>query len=516
MRRVTKKSASSQTTKGAPDMGRRNFLLAAGAVATTGLLMSSSGRAGEPTRGGGGEPPAKSDKPKIGLEQRLAQFAAGVRYDSLPGQTVQATKRLLLDALACAFGAVGCEPSKIAEATFRKAFGAGGGSSIIGSSSLIASEGAALVNGILVRYFDLNDVYFGNDPSHPSEVIPGALAACEEAGRSGRDLIEAVVVAYEAEVRLNNAIAWASRGLHSLTCGSFAIPLAVGKAWRMPVLQVANAVGISGARQLTTLAMNRGEISMMKALAPGHTAMDAIFATRLAAAGFTGPLNGLEWMAANVQPAQKNINVDLNPDRYLLTKVGLKRFPLQGELQAVTEAAVNASPKVKGHIDDIREIVAEVYPQTIDRGVAEPEKYRPTTRETADHSLPVCVAMGLIDGDVSVRQFHDDRWKAAEVLGLASKVKVRVSETLKAKMPKGHGSSVEVHLSNGQVVRETVEIPEGDPERPMSPSALDHKFHQFADPVLGEAGAKKLISLVNSVEDVKDVRALTEVMRRRG
>jgi 2-methylcitrate dehydratase len=494
-------------------MDRRKFLLATGVAATTAWMNVGQGHAREILLAAAGEPALKSEKSKIGLEKRLAQYAASVHYKDLPSEIVQACKRLLLDALACAFGAVGSAPATIAEATFRKAFGSGGVASIIGSAQLIATEGAALVNGVLVRDLDLNDVYYGYDPSHPSEIIPPAIACCEEAGRNGRDLIEAMVIGYETDLRLNDAFSWSSRGFHALSHGAFVIPLVAGKAWRMPEEQVAHAVGISGAHQLTSLAINYGVIGMVKSLAPGHTAMDSLFDTRLAAAGFTGATNTIEWMTANIKPSQTSVSVDLDPRRYQLLNVGFKRFPLQAGLQSTTEAGVNLHPLVEGQTDEIHEIIAETYPATIARGVADPEKYRPETRETADHSMPICLAMALLDGDVSVKQFHDNRWKAREVLALANKVKVNVGESLVAKMPKGQGSNVEVRFSSGRVLKESVEIPEGDPARPISRPSLERKFRQFADPVLGEAGSRKVIAFVDNIEEVKDVRMFTEALR---
>ena len=85
---------------------------------------------------------------------------------------------------------------------------------------------------------------------------------------------------------------------------------------------------------------------------------------------------------------------------------------------------MNLHPKIQGQVEMIQEIIVEAYPDTFERGVAAPEKYRPTIRETADHSLPVCLAMALLDGDLTVKQFSDGRWKAPEVLALAQKVKV--------------------------------------------------------------------------------------------
>ncbi len=500
-----------------PALDRRNFLVTtAGAAACAGLYAGLSPVA----QAAGAAPPAAAataaqGQSADGLEQRLAQYAAAVRYAELPEAVVLACKRLLLDALGCAFAAVGTTPPGIAEATFRKAFASGGNATIIGSPQLIATEGAILVNGTLIRQLDFNDVYFGRDPSHPSEIVPAAIACCEEAGRSGRDLIEALVVGYEAEVRLCDAFSWASRGFIASSAAAFVAPLVAGKAWRMSVAQVVHAMGIAGPRQLTALAVNSGEISMMKSVGPGFAVMDGVFAARLAAAGLTGVTRGIEWLAANVQPKQAGVSIDLDPRRHALTKVGLKRFPLQGELQSVAEAGVNLHPQLRGQAATIREIIVEAYPGTLGRGVAEPEKYRPSSRETADHSLPVCLAMALLDGDVTVGQFNAERWKASEVLALAQQVKVVVGQSLMARMPEGRGTVVEIRLGNGQVLKETVLVPEGDAAKPMSRQTLEHKFRQFAAPVLGEAGAGRVIGQVDHLEDVADIRVFTEMLRRR-
>jgi hypothetical protein len=166
-------------------MDRRKFLIASGTVATTARVGMGQSFARAP-QAAAPAPAAKEEKPTNSLEQRLAQYAANVRFEELPTEVVQACKLFMLDALACSLGAVDSLPAKIAEATIRKAFGSSGHASVIASSQLMGAEGASLVNATLLRYLDLNDVYFGNDPSHPSEIIPPAIACCEEAGRSGR------------------------------------------------------------------------------------------------------------------------------------------------------------------------------------------------------------------------------------------------------------------------------------------------------------------------------------------
>ena len=82
-----------------------------------------------------------------------------------------------------------------------------------------------------------------------------------------------------------------------------------------------------------------------------------------------------------------------------------------------------------------------------------------------------------------------------------------------AKLPKGRGAMVELVFSDGSSLRETVEIPEGDPVRPLSRASLERKFTAFATPVLGRDGAKRVLGLVDGLEDVKDIRVLTQALK---
>src|SRR5712671_2596912 len=130
--------------------------------------------------------------------------------------------------------------------------------------------------------------------------------------------------------------------------------------------------------------------------------------------------------------------------------------------------------------------------------------------------FPVCLAMALLDGDVTVAQFEKDRWRAQDVMALVEKTSVKPGEALIAKLPKGRGTNIEIVFADGQSLRATVEVPEGDSERPLSRSSLERKFKNFAVPVVGKAGAERVISVVDSLEELKDVRELTQVMRAAG
>ncbi len=495
-------------------MRRRDFLARTGAVATASVLLENV-RFDGPRFADLAFAASDGDGQKATLEQKFAEFGFSIRYEGLPADVIASAKRVLLDTLGCAFGSVGSAPANIAETTIRKTFGDGSTATVIGYPRPATVEGALFVNGVLVRSLDLNDTYIGTEPLHPSEVLPTALALCEEKEQSGRALIAAMVAGYEASMRVNDAISFIERGFHPLCAAAYGIPLIAGKIWGLPKEAIANAVGISGARGFTSFVVNSGAISMMKAMGLAATAADGVFATRLAAQGFTGPSGTLEWFASKMKPAKEGFAVDLELARFRLPRVAFKRFPVQIELQAVAEAGAALSSKFKGRAQDVRRIAVETYPGIIER-VADPAKFRPQTKGTADHSLPVCLAMALLDGDVTVAQFEKDRWRAQDVMALVEKTSVKPGESLMAKLPKGRGASIEVIFADGQSLRETVEVPEGDAERPLSRSSLERKFMSFAVPVVGRAGGENIIALVDGLEDLKDVRELTRALRGSG
>jgi 2-methylcitrate dehydratase len=492
-------------------MKRRDFLVQAVAA---GFYAGTSGAEGQ-RHIGSALAAGANDTQQGSLELKFADFALAVRYEDLPKEVIASAKRVLLDALACAFGAVGSEAAAVAEKTIRKTFGEGDAATVIGYPRGATVEGALFVNGVLVRSLDLNDTYIGTDPLHPSEVLPTALALCEEGGRSGRDLIEAMVVGYEASMRVNDAISFMERGFHPLCAASYGIPMIAGKVWRLPREAIANAVGISGARGFTSFVVNSGAISMMKAMGLAATAVDGIFATRLAAQGFTGPSGTLEWVATKMKPPKPDLSVDLELTGYRLPRVAFKRFPIQIELQAATEGGSTLHAKIRDRMQDIQAITVETYPGIIAR-VADPAKFRPQTKGTADHSLPVCLAMALLDGDVTVMQFENDRWRAPDVMALVEKTSVRSSDMLMAKLPKGRGATIEITFTSGHSVRETVEIAEGDAQRPLSQASLERKFTNFAIPVVGSAAAERILLLIEALDDLRDVRQLTQPLKGTG
>ena len=109
------------------------------------------------------------------ITARMAQWAAGVKFEHIGDKAVHEARRYLLDSLGCAFGGYRQEDAEIALHVLDE-IGGKGASTIIGTGKKADPVTAALANALMVRIMDYNDIYWQQDPSHPSDIIPAAMA----------------------------------------------------------------------------------------------------------------------------------------------------------------------------------------------------------------------------------------------------------------------------------------------------------------------------------------------------
>ena len=436
------------------------------------------------------------------LAEQLAAFSTGVRFDAMPRKDVDAIARLLLDTLGCAIGAVGCEPTRMLAPLLRAPAHAQDAATLIGDGRHVALADAVLHNGALVRYLDFMDVYWARDICHPSENIPAALAAAEAAHTSGRALVEAVAVAYEAQIRLADAFSLEGMQLHHVSAAGFVVPLLLGKLWQLGPGETAHAVALGGFRHLTSAALVQGQLSMAKAVGYAWPASECVASTRLAAVGFTGPLAVLD--ALGVQ------GVDLSPGTSSARRVSLKQFPAQYTLQSPVEAAIALRDRIGAGTADIASINIEVHADVC-RRTADPAKLSPDSRESADHSLPCCVAMALADGCLTAAQFDGGRWADADVKILMEKTRCQASAEFEAAFP-GRPAKLTLRMRDGSEFTELVKVPLGDASQPMSEAQVCAKFLAQASPLLGAARANRVADMVMAVDRIEDVGELSALL----
>ena len=154
------------------------------------------------------------------------------------------------------------------------------------------------------------------------------------------------------------------------------------------------------------------------------------------------------------------------------------------------EAALSLRPRFKG-VADIESVLVESHDAAVDIIGSEPEKWRPASRETADHSLPYIVAAALADGEVTQKTFDPQRFTDPALLELVQRVEVRRHKELSGLYPHTIGNIVTVRLRGGQTLTRRVDHACGYVHNPMSDEQVESKFHRQADPVLGRRAPRR-------------------------
>jgi 2-methylcitrate dehydratase len=164
------------------------------------------------------------------ISRTMAQFALGLTYEQAPQAAVREAKRFLLDSVGCALAALDHEDVQQAH-TYIRELGGNRQATVIGYGTKTNIADAALMDALLIRAMDYNDIYWKQDPSHPSDVIPAALTPAEWKGRSGKELLVGILIAYELEMRLCLAAEPGVRevGWHHATLTQFVSPFVAGR-----------------------------------------------------------------------------------------------------------------------------------------------------------------------------------------------------------------------------------------------------------------------------------------------
>ena len=129
------------------------------------------------------------------ISRQIAEFAVNLKYEDLPEEVITEVKRYLYDSIGCAYGALSTKDFNIVKDIYAD-FGGKGESYIFGSSTKIPAVNAAFLNSLAIRALDFNDIYWKEDPSHPSDLIPAAISAAEVNNNSMKDVKTAIVLAY--------------------------------------------------------------------------------------------------------------------------------------------------------------------------------------------------------------------------------------------------------------------------------------------------------------------------------
>ncbi len=445
------------------------------------------------------------------LTDRLADFALGTRFENLPAEVVYEAKRRLLDTLACAIGALDEPAPRIARRVALRIHGDPPATLIGGGQS--APDWAAFANGVHIRYLDCNDTYLSLEPAHPSDNWAVVMAAGEAAGASGADWITAAAVAYEVQCRLCDAACIRSRGWDHTTYGSISTTLAAARLWQLDHEQTLHALGIAGTTGTALRLTRAGELSMWKGCAFACAARNGVFAAQLAALGMTGPAPLFEGEMGFMQQVSGPLDLPRLGGplaaEWMLPKTAIKFLPAEYHSQSAIAAAFELRREI-GDPRRIRSIEIATFRTAVEIIAKDPEKWRPATRETADHSLPYCTAVALLDGQVSAAQFTPERLIDPLLNDLISRTTVIEDPALSARYPAAVPNRLTVTLGDGAVLVREQSHPPGHAGNPLTEAQLAAKFHALVDPVLGR---ERAIEIQTRIADLESDRSPHELLR---
>lgn len=442
------------------------------------------------------------------VSAKLSKFALGLKFEDLSEEVLHKAKQMLLDTLGCALGGYKGEPSQI---TSRVVTSMGGApeSTIIGSGVKIPCANAALANGVMVRYLDFNDVYPGT--SHPSESIPTSLAVGEKQHITGKELITSIVIGYELNQRLGDAIKLQFRHVKQFDFiyGAFCSPIIAGKLLGLTEKQMVNAVGISGS-QVALGGTRLGE-HMLKAITYPLSAQNGIKAALLAKEGFTAGKNVIEvFHQASGGDLDELAKLAEGEEKLKILKAGIKPYASEYMMHPWIEAVLTLQKEHRIKPEDIEIIQVKTFKRGLH--LARPDAYHPQTREKADHSGVYCMAIALIEGNLGPDQFARQQWTDPKVLELMAKIKCTEDPELTELYPAKVPVIVEIHTQKSDVFNKRLDVNKGHPNNPMSDEEIQAKFRNLASKLMDDQKIDRVIDSVYNIEAEKDACDLMQLL----
>jgi len=433
------------------------------------------------------------------ISDDLAAYAFNLKYADLSKKTIHNVKRHFLDALGCAIAARNAEPVKIIKSLKRNDLAA-----------------KAFQYGTQIRYLDYDDWYASKtkEPAHPNDNFGATLSVAEYVKANAKAFILASALAYEIQCRLCDFGNLRKRGWDHVIYGAVSSTLAIGKLLGLNKNEMAQAINISLHTNISSRQVREAaELSMWKACAFANVVRNDVFAARLAKKGMKGPNEVFKGKEGIIKQVTSGFTFDKkalakNKKSFAIDKCWMKKWPAEIHSQSAIQAALEVREQIK--IKDIKKIEIESHEAGYNIIGKGKEKWKPSTRETADHSLPYIVTAALIDGKVDELTFSPTKFKNKKYLNLLSKVVVKENKKLTKLYPWAAANIVRVTLKNGKKVEKRVNYHSGHEKNKMTDEEVEEKFKRLTKKYISKAQQKKIITAVWNIDKKANWKTFTK------
>ena len=413
--------------------------------------------------------------------QQLATFLAELRYDDLPDHVLDRTEDLFLDWLGSALASEGARPIPLFEAYAQKMGPANGPARILVNGRGTSAYFAALVNGASSHLVEQDDLH-NSSVLHPATVVfPAALAAAQDLGKSGRELLLASVAGYEAGIRIGEFLGRSHyRIFHTTaTVGTLAAAVAVGKLLNFDKQQFVHLLGNAGTQAAGLWEFLR-DAADSKQLHTAKAATDGLLAAYFTEQGLTGAQNILEGeqgMAAGMSSdADPSRLADRLGSRWALAETSFKFHASCRHTHPAADALLDLMWREGLRHDDIAKVITHVHQGAIDvlgRVVV------PQTVHQAKFSMGTVLGLIAVHGKAQLSEFANLSLTDAKVAAFRDKVSMRLDPEVDGAYPARWLGRVEVLTTDGRTLHGAIDEPKGDPGNSLSRMELEDKFRRL-------------------------------------
>lgn len=449
------------------------------------------------------------------LCHEIANYVVNTRYEDIPPDAIEAAKKSLLDTVGVMLAASGMEPAVRGVADIVREFGGNPECSVLGFGGRAPVNMAAFANGVMAHALDFDDqTPWGAHPD--SSIVPSVLAMAQrKGGISGRRLLAAIAIGQDLFVRLRCNVGWRQDWNLSSVVGAFSATAAASYVQGLNREQVAHALGIASMQSSGTMEVIFGIGSDLRGMYAGFTAQGVVMATLLAEKGITGIKDLFEGKAGIFKvyfdgKYERAKMLEGLGKQYLGASMLYKAWPAVGNVHTYIHATIELMKEHNLNAGDIEEIRAFV--GDFSQRMCTPLDVRraPATLVDAKFSLPFCVALAAVRGQIRIADFSAAALKNPEVLAMAQKVVPVEDSNLdwKFKLPDGR---IEILTKDGRRIERIGDNVPGSPESPMTWDGLFAKFRDCAmvaavpvpEDKIGQA--QQMVRNLDALDDAADL-----------
>lgn len=411
----------------------------------------------------------------------LSAYVSSLGYEDLPEEVVERTEELFLDWVASALAGRGARPIQAMESLAEAMGPSDGPCEILVSRRHTSPLFAALVNGASSHVVEQDDVHSGA-LFHPGTVVfPAILAAAQETGASGQDLIAAAAAGYEVGARVGRFLGRPHYRLFhtSGTAGTLAAAAAVVRLFDSDEETVVNALGSAGTQAAGLWEFLR-DAADSKQLHTAKAAADGLLSAYLARAGFTGArhiLEGEQGMGAGMSgKSDVSMLVEGLGERWAVLETSFKYHASCRHTHPAADALLKAIREHGLKVEEISRVRARVHRPAIEVLGA---VVKPRTIHQSKFSMGFVLALIAVKGSAMIEDFTDEALGDPRLLEFAEKVEMVHDPEAEANSAGLWPGIVEIETASGETITSRVEVAKGDPGNMLSREELTDKARRL-------------------------------------